>query len=167
MSLPKRVIYVLLLTLLGIFLQRSVLAALLPEWLGVPNLVLVITVVFAFYESSHVGAVLAFVCGLLFDMSSGGLLGPWAGSLVLVYFLVAIFAQRLFVDSYLSVAVLFFCAAVVSYLCSMMFSFSELRFESWYLRKLLTEGVMLAIVAPLLFRPVQRLICPHLGKRAL
>jgi rod shape-determining protein MreD len=70
----------------------------IPEWF-VPQGLLVCAVFLAFYEFSLLGAVTAFLLGLLLDLSSGVLLGPWAGAYVVVYALFAFLSQRLFVES--------------------------------------------------------------------
>jgi rod shape-determining protein MreD len=64
-----------------------------------PQGLLVCVVYLAFYEFSVRASIAAFCIGLLLDMSSAVLVGPWAGAYVLVYLFVAFLSQRLFVES--------------------------------------------------------------------
>ena len=70
----------------------------LPVWM-IPQTVVVCVVFLAFYDRSGPGAVTAFVVGLLLDLSSATLLGPWAGACVMVFAVLAFLSQRLFVES--------------------------------------------------------------------
>ena len=58
-----------------------------------------VLVYLAFYEVSTFGAALAFLLGLQLDVSSAKLLGPWAGSFVLVYGFLGPLSQRIFIDT--------------------------------------------------------------------
>lgn len=113
MSNFKRFVIVLLLGLLAIALQGTVLKAVLPDYL-VPNFVLVLVVFLGFFEVRISSLFLAFLLGLELDLASGLLIGPWSGSFVVVFLLLALMAQRIFVESIVSVLVSIFFASLVS-----------------------------------------------------
>ena len=99
--------------LVAIFLQGTLLRTILPDFL-VPNLVLSITIFLAFYDNSPFGAVLVFLLGIEFDLYSGNpiLIGPTAGSLVLIYGALSSISQRIYVESGFAVLVIATVSAV-------------------------------------------------------
>lgn len=95
---------------------------------------------------------MAFVLGLLLDMSSGVLLGPWAGSYVVVYALFAFLSQRLFVES---AVVAMSVVAIATVLAEVVFLLLAFEYQSVTREDLLMLGgqaVASALVAPLVFR---------------
>ena len=100
----KRLILLLLVSLVLMLLQATLLKAFLPASL-VPNLVTSIVVFLAFYEVTPAGAMFAFLVGLELDLFSGILLGPWAGAYTVVFILVSLLSQRIFVESSLAAGV--------------------------------------------------------------
>ena len=135
---------------LGLVLQGSVLHGFMPAYL-IPNFLLVLVVFLGFYEVSTLGVFLAFLAGLLFDLFSGSLIGPWAGSFVFVYALLAIFAQRLFIHSVSTVIISVFFANVIAtglYL-ALLYQFQPIR--GGLLSVSLIESLVSALVAPPLF----------------
>ena len=140
--------------LVAIFLQSSGLrffGATVPT----PNFLIMITVFLAFYEISVLGATLAFVLGLLLDMASGGvLLGPSAAALVVVYIALASLTQRIFVESFLTIAVAVVTSAAVARLVYAVLIYEFQPKESVLsggLSVFAVEGVLSALLAPLVF----------------
>ena len=88
----------IIIALVLLMLQSILFHVGLPAW-ATPQGLLVCVVFLAFYEFSIAGVFLAFVLGLLLDMSSGIALGPWAGAYTLIYAVFAFLSQRLFVES--------------------------------------------------------------------
>lgn len=84
--------------MLAIFLQSTFLKYILPEH-AVPDFCLLFVVFLAFNEGSAFGAVLAFLVGLLFDLSSGLIIGPWSASFSAGYALLSLLSRRVFLDS--------------------------------------------------------------------
>jgi rod shape-determining protein MreD len=113
MSDFKRYILVLLLGLLAIALQGTILKAILPDYL-VPSFVLIIVVYLGFFEVRLSSLFLVFLLGLELDLASGLLVGPWSGAFVVVFLLLALLAQRIFVESIVSVLVAVFFASLTS-----------------------------------------------------
>lgn len=113
MSALRRLLLILPLSLLIIFVQSTLLRAILPSFL-VPNLLICTVVFLAFYCPSAFGAVLAFSIGLLVDLYGGVMLGPWAGAYVIVFLLFALFSQRIFVESKLVSSLVVAAATVMA-----------------------------------------------------
>ncbi len=119
----------------------------------VPDFIVIMVVVLAFYEPGIFGAVMSFVLGLLLDMSSGLILGPRAGSSVALFGFLSSLSQRLFVESPVALVVVVFFATLLD---SLIYVILLTEFQS-----VVTEGVpffgwgalgealLTAIVAPL------------------
>ena len=138
------------LSFFGLILQGSIFPAFMPSYL-IPNFLLILVVFLGFFEISALGVALAFFIGLFFDLFSGTLIGPWAGSFVFVYALLAIFAQRLFIHSISTVMVSVFIANVVAtgiYL-ALLYQFQPIR--TGLLSVSVIESLVSALVAPPLF----------------
>jgi rod shape-determining protein MreD len=135
----------------------------LPEWF-VPQGVLVCVVFLAFYEFSLVGVVLAFLLGLLLDLSSGVLLGPWAGAYVIVYAMFAFLSQRLFVES---VVVAMSVVALATVLAGTVFLLLAFEYQAVTREDMVMLGgqaVASALVAPFVFRVLSRAWrCAHVA----
>ncbi len=161
----KKTGWILLLGLVAVFLQSSVFHAILPG--GVPNISLAMTVCIGFLDPTAFGAVLAFFLGLEYDLSSASLLGPWAGSFVLVYGGLASLSQRLFVESKMAVAFVTFVAAVFADGVALL-----LRSPSNLLPSLgdigallVTEGIYTAIAAPLIYPLMRKVLAKKDARR--
>lgn len=148
-----------------LLIQSAILKPLLPAGL-VPNLLIVVVVYLAFFNSMPGGAVIAFMLGLALDMVSGTLLGPWAGAFVVVYLVYATVSQRIFCESSIVFAVASFIAAILAagVYCALT---AYVPFEhglewvgSAILRSALLEGVGTALFAPFLFFVLVRFLCP-------
>lgn len=127
----------------------------LPEWL-LPQGVLVCVVFLAFYEFSLAGVVLAFLLGLLLDLNSGVLLGPWAGAYVVVYATFAFLSQRLFVESALVKMCVVALATVLAGTVFLLLAFEYQAVTREDLVMLVGQAIASALVAPVLFRVLAR-----------
>ncbi len=111
MSPVKYFLTIFVLGLVGILLQGTIFRLVLPASL-VPHLLLVLTLYLAFYETSVLGVFLSFFLGLLLDLSTGLLLGPWAASFVVIYCVLSLVSDRIFVESGLAAVVIAFFSTV-------------------------------------------------------
>jgi rod shape-determining protein MreD len=145
-----------LLAFTSLLLQSTVLPETLPAYC-VPNFMLMVIVFLGFFEVSIMGVFLSFTVGLVFDLFSGTLLGPWAGSFVFVYAVLAIFAQRLFVLSGATIVLSVFVAGLVTNLLylGLLYQFQPIA-RSLFPLSMVTSLVS-AISAPVLF-PLFRLL---------
>lgn len=148
----------LFLGLISILVQGTVFKSVIPGFFA-PNLLLVLLVYIAFYEVSAFGAVLAFLLGLEFDVHLGMLLGPWAGSFVLVFGILALLSQRIFVQSSLVVfiAVLVSCLGSNIFYLGLRYPFIPVGWEA--VSTVVYEGLLTAVLSPFLF-PLLRKIIP-------
>ena len=157
----RRAAGVVLLGLVCVILQSSLLRVSGGIFASVPNLSLALVLYLAFYEVSAIGAVLAFLVGLQLDLFSGMIIGPAAASFVLIYGLIACFAQRIFVESNLSV---FFAALFSSLASSSIYvglTIGNSRDLSDVIGSIITESIYTALLSPLVFWSVRLLF---LGK---
>lgn len=140
----------------GLILQGVVLRSLLPVYL-IPNFLLIAVVFLGFHEVSVLGVILAFLCGLIFDLFSGTLIGPWSGSFVFVYALLALFAQRLFTRSLSTVVPSVFLANVIATALYFALLYQFQSIEGRLFSISLIESLSSALVAPLAFTLLNRL----------
>jgi rod shape-determining protein MreD len=134
-----------------------------PEWL-LPQGLVACVVYLAFFESSVIGALLAFSCGLLLDLTTATVLGPWAGAYVLVYALLSFMSPRLFVESSLVTMVVtavtsVFSGAVYLFLA---FEYQSLSREDFVM--LLGQAVASALVAPMVVAILGRARGKHISR---
>ena len=129
MNASKRLLWILPFSLLMIFVQSTLLKAVLPSFL-VPNFLICSVIFLSFYFPTPLGAALAFSVGFLIDLYGGLMLGPWAGAYVLVFLACALFSQRLFVESRLASSVVVFGATICANLIYAVL-IAQLRTVSW------------------------------------
>ncbi len=155
--IPLRLIAAALLySLVAVFLQGAFFAYILPEGF-IPNLLIIFVMFLAFYEVSVSGAILTFIVGIIYDLSGGTLIGPWAGSFVAVYFAFAILSRHLFIDSPLSAAVAALAASFGSNLVYWMLAVDSQNSATRTIGLLLSEGFVTALCAPILFVLLKRI----------
>lgn len=143
----------LLFGLIGIFLQGAIVRLLIPGIIF-PAFSITLVLYLAFFHASTAGVMLAFMLGLEYDLFSGSLLGPWAGSFVVIYAFFALLTPRMFVDSPL-------VSVLTGFLASLLASvvFSLIRFmapgvitvsylDGVYLHHVFYEAVGVAIMTP-------------------
>ncbi len=126
----------------------------LPEWL-VPQGLLVCAVFLAFYEFSFLGALIAFILGLLLDLSSGVLVGPWAGAYVVVYSIFAFLSRRLFVESRLVAMTVVAIATLLAgfVFISLAFEYQEVTADDWLM--LGGQALTSSLITPVVFRALK------------
>lgn len=115
----------------------------------IPQFLIILVVALSFSEVNSFGCVMSFCIGLLLDFSSAMLIGPWAGSCVVVFGVLAMLSQRLFIDSGVAAMVITFASVVVA---NVIFSLlgSEYPAVTWeYPQRVFGQALVTAIVAPL------------------
>lgn len=115
----------------------------------VPQLLLILVVALSFSEANSFGCLMSFGIGLLLDFSSATLIGPWAGSCVVVFCVLALLSQRLFIDSGIAAMVITFCSVVVANILFSLFG-SEYPAVTWeYPQRVFGQAIVTAVVAPI------------------
>jgi len=114
----------------------------------IPQLLIILVVALSFSEVNAFGCVMSFAIGLLLDFSSATLLGPWAGSCVVVFGVLAVLSQRLFIDSGVAAMVITFSSVVVANVLFSLFG-SEYPALTWdYPQKVFGQAVVTALLSP-------------------
>lgn len=153
----QRMLVVLLMGLAAIALQGTLLKSLLPEYL-MPNLILIIVVFLGLHEVSIFGLLLVFALGLLLDLSSGVLLGPWSGAFVVVFLLLALLAQHIFLDSLLTIVLGVFFASLVSDVIYLILIYKFQPATQQVASSSLLGALTTVLAGPPLFGALRRLI---------
>ena len=152
MSRARKLLLVIGLGLVLIFLQGSAIRSLLPWMVLAPNLLLSLAVFLAFFEASTFGCILVFVLGLQLDLSSGVLLGPWAGSFVAVFCLLASLSQRLFIESSLAAALAVFASSLFSQIVYTVLTYDVRPFGPQMIGYAFLDALVCALLAPWMFK---------------
>ena len=155
---PVRLFIVaVILSLLGLSLQGGLVALGLPVAL-VPDFVLLFVLFVSFYKSTSYGAFLAFLCGIIVDISSAQLIGPWAGSYVLCFGLVALLSDRIFIESGFSLGVIAISLSLFSQLIFLLISVDPINqlWTEWSI--FVGKAFATAFVAPLFFPLIERVL---------
>ena len=155
---PIRLCLVTIFVSLGGLALESSLAAIGLPLAFVPELPLVMVLFVSFYESSPLGALLAFVAGLIVDISGGQLLGPWAGSFVLCFGMLSLVSDRVFIESNFSLMTFSGAFVIVSHVLFLLISFDPLSQLSSEWLILLGKAVATAVLAPLVFPLIAHLL---------
>lgn len=127
----------------------------MPEMV-LPQLIVLVVIHLSFSEVNAFGCIMAFVLGLLLDLSSAVLLGPWAGSLVVLFGALALLSQRLFIESGVAAACITFFSVVAT---NILFSIlgPEYPVVTWeYPQKVLGQAVITSLIAPLVLGALAR-----------
>ncbi len=151
----KKFLIIFLFGLLGIFIQGTLFKSVFPD-LYVPNILIGILIFLCLYEPNGLGALGAFMLGLLFDLFSHQYLGPWAGAFIGAFAIIMLVSQRIFASSGVVVAL---AGLLASALTNCIYMFIILPYRSvgadWYLT-MLVEVFLSALFAPLMFALVKR-----------
>ncbi|MEY4667704.1 MAG: rod shape-determining protein MreD [Pseudomonadota bacterium] len=116
----------------------------------IPQFLVIFVVYLSFAEVNAFGCLMSFVVGLLLDFSSAVLVGPWAGSFVVIFCVLALLSRRLFIDSGLAAMVITFVSVVVANILFSLFG-DEYPVLTWeYPQKVLGQALATALVAPIL-----------------
>jgi rod shape-determining protein MreD len=124
----------------------------------IPELVLVFVIFLSFYEVSSYGAFIAFFCGIIVDISTGGLIGPWAGAYVLSYGVVSLISDRIYIESGLSLVAVAVFMTLFSHVVTLLISMDPLTqlASGWIV--ILGKSACTACIAPLFFPLLRRLL---------
>jgi|GEM_PF-2011903 len=128
----------------------------LPPW-GIPQSVVVCVVFLAFYDRTGLGALTAFIAGLVLDLSSATLLGPWAGACVAAFAALAFLSQRLFIES---TAVAMMVTAMTAVVVACVYILLALKYQAISgadITMLVGQAISSALIAPLLIGVMKRL----------
>jgi rod shape-determining protein MreD len=148
-------LWILLVSIVALVAQGSARHMGLPE-IAVPQVLVVVVVSLAFSEVNAFGCVMAFVLGLLLDFSSAVIIGPWAGAFVVVFGVLALLSQRLFIESGVAAMVISGLAVIAA---NLLFSVlgAEYPIITWeYPQRILGQAVATALFAPLLLGAISR-----------
>ena len=150
-----------LLGLLSICIEAIARHIFLPAYLT-PHIMILIVVYMAFFEVGVYATVTAFLLGLLMDFASAGPIGPWAGAFVSTYGCLAVFSQRLFIDSPLVAMVVGFGSSVFSDLLYFVLLLEFRPIDLTTAGEIITKAIVTALVAPFIFAALKGI----LGRRA-
>lgn len=150
---------ILLTGFVALLLQSGLVQLGLPEFI-LPQLMLLVVIGAAFSGSSVPGVVAAFLLGLLLDLSSAVLVGPWAGAFVTVYAGLALISQRLFIESGLVAAVVAFVASIAAGTFFALLS-PQSDLAMWrHIAQIMGQAAVTAVLAPwvvaIVAKPAQR-----------
>lgn len=151
----------LVLSGLAIVALQAALRSFFAPSLFAPNLVLPLIIFLAFYHKSSWGVFISFLIGLEYDLfASRTLLGPNAGAFAVVYGLVACFSQRLFLESFVTVALTALVSSFVSQGIYLLFVSQFVALgtaDSLLLGLSLPESITTALLSPILFYLFKRI----------
>lgn len=146
----------LLVVALVLITVQSVLSHVgVADW-AIPQGLISCVTFLTFFERGIGGVCGAFALGLLLDLTSATLVGPWAGAFVCVFVVVSLLSQRLFVESML-------VAIITTALCTLLagavylllaFEYQALSFTD--LSVLGGQAVASALFTPVVFRALGR-----------
>lgn len=131
-----------------LFVMQTTLFALLPAWLGRPDLIFLLIVFLAYRFDAIKGAVLVFFIGLLLDIFSGVFLGIYPTVYLLIFFIMKLLAKHIANESTFQTPL-----AIISYLftASCIFIISTMlapeALIEWSWRIMILQIIMLAVVA--------------------
>jgi rod shape-determining protein MreD len=116
----------------------------------IPQFLVIFVVYLSFAEANAFGCAISFAVGLLLDLSSAVLVGPWAGSFVVIFCVLALLSRRLFIDSGLAAMVITFASVVCANILFSLFG-DEYPVLTWeYPQKVLGQALSTALISPIL-----------------
>lgn len=146
-----------LVTFLALLVQTTILP-LAAIGNATPDLLLIICVYLGLHLHTAAGAIGAFALGYLQDFFSGGTVGLNAFSMCLVFTIIYLTSQRLWVDNVVSKVVVVFLASVVktSVILGLVALVSVSTLRRSVLGYLIPEAVLAAIFSPAVFAVLSR-----------
>lgn len=159
----KRKIVTLFVIILAFILQTTVFRTIQLADV-VPNLLLVVTVSYAYLRGRTSGILIGFFCGLMLDMMYGSVMGLYAFIFMSVGFLIGFCQKIYFRETLFLPAILIAVSDLVYGLFYYITEFlmrGRLHFGFYFLYRILPEMVYTAVVGILLFRilvSVERLL---------
>lgn len=154
--MTRRIVVLLVYGLIAALLQGTVLRSVLPPYL-VPNLVLIGIVYLGLFDVSIPGLLTAFALGLQLDLFSATLLGPWAGAAAIVCGLLALIAQRIFLESVTTIMLAVFTASLVANTVCLALLYQFRPVENAFALFSFVEAFATALVAPAVFMILRKL----------
>ncbi len=121
----------------------------------VPNLLLVVTVTYAYLRGRTSGILIGFFCGMLLDMGYGSVIGLYALAFLTIGFLVGFCQKIYFRESLILPAVLLTVSDLlygIYYYITEFLVRAKLNFGFYFLHIILPEAIYTAIVGILVFR---------------
>ena len=97
-------------TILGLFIQGTLLPAVYP-WFVTPDIILILILVIGLYVRNLRGLLAAFVLGVITDFANAQYVGPHAAGAIIAYWVVIIISQKVYVEHFLGLIVLGFVAS--------------------------------------------------------
>lgn len=124
------------------------------------NLVLLLPVLLGVHCVTPGAAIVIFILGVMNDLFSGGIIGPWAVSYLVVFVANSIVSNRIYLKSVISVMAVVFLSALLAEASHVVLlaRFAPLTWESMY--SLFYGAVLVALISPFfmgLFRFLLRL----------
>ncbi len=141
--------------IVALIFQASILGAFLPAYL-MPQLMLLLVVFFGFYEATVLGVALSFAAGVILDLASGLIVGPWAAAFVLVHGGLAGLSQRLFVESTFAAITTTFLSCLGADLVYALLVFEFQAVDVFQLAQFFGQACATAVLSPLLFKPFRK-----------
>lgn len=137
--------------LIAVLVQGAILRPFLPSFL-VPNLALIAIVYLGLREVHVVGALLAFLLGIQFDLFSATLLGPWAGAFMVVFALLASLSQRMFIESSVTIVVASLISSLIAngVYVTLLYQFRPV--EPALVSVSFAEALVTALISPVVFK---------------
>lgn len=123
----------------------------------VPNLVLVVTISYAYLRGRTSGIVIGFVCGIMLDMMYGSVIGLYAFIFMTIGFVVGFCRKLYFTDSLLLPTVLIAVSDLVYcfyYYITEFLMRGRLHFIFYFVHEFLPEILYTTLVGVLLYRLV-------------
>ncbi|MGI6681212.1 MAG: rod shape-determining protein MreD [Bdellovibrionota bacterium] len=147
MNTTKKIFIILILAFIMLFLISNILKPFLPNAF-IPNIILIFVIFLSFNETNIFGLVLSFFLGLLLDISTSTLLGPWSASFVIIYTMFAILSGRIFIDTTISLIII---TAISSIICDIVYTvliFTFLANTNNFSFDILIGSIVTAIFSP-------------------
>ena len=147
-------------TLIALFAQSTLVRFMQPH--VVPNFCVLFVVFLSFHEATLVGAFMTFLVGLIFDVSSGVLLGPWSAGFTATFCVLTLLSKRVYLESLPAAVLVGFLSALLStsIYTGLLYQFQPQSLEA---SSLLIESGMTAIVAPVVLRMFYALLVQKLS----
>jgi len=133
-----------------------------------PQLVVIAVIYMGFNEIGILNSLIVFLWGLLVDLSSALLLGPWAGALVTVYGCLVLLSSRLFIDSPIVAAFISFFVTVFANGMYLLLGYEYSSIDWDDMNRIGGQALATAVVAPIFLSMVARKLrkrgSPGLGR---
>jgi cell shape-determining protein MreD len=146
----KKISIILIFGLVSILIQGTIFRSLLPFGY-VPNLLCALLVFLSLFEVTILGVFLAGLLGLLLDLFTSQLLGPWFGAYVFVFIILSIFAQRVYVGSILTFSIVVALSSVLSALIYLFMILPYLEISTSLITVLIVESFLTALFSPIIY----------------